>query len=112
MSQTSMLREIDADIFAGFLADGMADSATYTAPGGSASASITVLVDRGAASTGFDSQVIAPQIRITVLRADVDAPIHGGLFTLSTGELFKIDSPTDPGESWTECIVAPYTETP
>lgn len=112
MSQTSTLRAIDAELFAALVEEGAGDTATYTPPSGSAGATINVIVDRGVLSAGFDSQVIQPQIRITVQRADVDAPINGGLFALSTGELLMIDSVADPGESWSECIVSPYTAPP
>lgn len=112
MPQTLAVRQLDAIGSAKLLRSFVpgtsltfTDTATYTPPGGSATPSITVLVDRDVLTVGADSEVVQPATKITVYRVDVDAPIYGGLFTLGTGELFKVDRIESSDESLSICIV-------
>lgn len=101
MSQTSALRDLDADIAAALVDAGLADVATYTPPGGGSAVPCTVYVDRDVQVYGDDQMPVgAPRTLITIFRSDVDAPARLGTVTLTeTAETFKLDEVLKKDES-------------
>jgi len=107
MNQTAFLRDMDAAIAGAFADAGMADAATYTAPGGGTPAACTVLVDRAVQFFGDDeAQIVGSRDVLTLYAAEIAAPARGGVVTLTgTGEAFKLDKPIARDESMSRWVV-------
>ena len=103
MSQLSFLRELDADMVAGFLASGMADSAAYTAPLGSP-VDCTVMVDRAAQFYNEATGVAGSRIVITLFIAEIAAPIRKAEVVIG-GETFLLDQLVERDESLERWVV-------
>lgn len=75
MSQRDMLQEFDAGMALSFLDAGLADSATYTEPGGDPVPDITVLVDRQSEMFGDDEMPVAGSRTIIAIQlSDIPDP--------------------------------------
>ncbi|MCF8809672.1 hypothetical protein KIP31_10115 [Xanthomonas campestris pv. campestris] len=104
MSQKDFLRHFDAAAFAVFRGAGLADSATYTAPGGG-QVPCTITIDRDVADFGDDeAPVSAPQTLVTFQRSEVE-PARMGRVAL-TGEVFVLDRRVRQDESISQWVVA------
>lgn len=99
MSQRDALQAMDADIVAAFVAAGLADTATYTPPGGGTALPCQVMVDRNVeifAEGGAD--VPTRGIVIALQLAEVPAPARGGVVAIGTEQL-QLVAKVDADES-------------
>lgn len=100
MSQRAFLASLDADLHAAFAAAGMADTGTYTAPGGSP-ATVRVYVDGNIAEVGSYAPTFGYSASITLLRADVPDPVAGATVTVD-GETYTLAQPLEADEGITK----------
>ena len=94
------LAQFDAIAAPLFKAAGLADSATYTAPGGQP-VPCTVYVDR-MVSTAPDSFSGALRDQVTIMLAEVAAPESGGVVTIGAEELtlFELATSDESRQTW------------
>lgn len=105
MTQRAFLQELDAQIMGAFVDAGMADSGTYTPPGGGAGGACDVLIDRDVKLYGDDqAQVATSHLVVTLFLATVAAPERGGTITVGS-ETFKLDAKLDEDESQSRWVV-------
>jgi hypothetical protein len=80
MTQSAMLRAIDADLIAGLVSVGMGDAAIYTPPGTTPTpVDCDVLVDDIVLeSTGESARTVGTRREVTFQRAQV-TPVRGGV---------------------------------
>lgn len=105
MSQTTVLRALDADLHAAFASAGMADTGTYTAPGGGAAVSVRGYVDDARIdAVGEFGETFARRTELTLLRADVNAPAAGGVVVLD-GTTYTLQECIEHDDSATRWVV-------
>lgn len=98
MSQAAFLRDFDAAAVGAFLDAGIADDATYIAPGGGAGVACHVLVDRNVEDFGEDDAPVSlRRTRITFQRAQVE-PVPMGQVAIGA-EIFTLAKRTRYDES-------------
>lgn len=106
MNQRAALRDMDAVIVGAFMDVGMADAATYVAPGGGAPLPCSVLVDRAAQFFGENGAVAGTRVAITLFLSEVATPEQDGTLTLTaTSEAFKLDEIDAQDESMSRWVV-------
>lgn len=98
MSQCAFLAALDADLHAAFSDSGMADTGTYTAPGGAPQAGVRVYVD-SSLQNAFDA-AYGPRTTVTLLRADVADPVRGAALVVD-GRTYLLDAPQDADDGVT-----------
>jgi hypothetical protein len=106
MSQRAALRAMDAQIMAAFVDAGMADPATYTAPGGGAAVACQAMVDRDVrlyADAGAD--VATAHVVVTLFLAEV-SPARRGTVVVD-GDTLVLDELLDQDESRSRWTVLP-----
>lgn len=90
MSSRDFMRQFDAQVIGAFAGSGLADSATYTAPGG-APVPVDVLVDRSIQQWGDEVMPVAAfDVAISLQLAQV-SPRAGGLVHVD-GEVWKLEA--------------------
>lgn len=104
MSQADFLRNMDATLHAAFASAGMAETGTYTPPGGGAAVPVRVMVDRGVQAQGEYGVAVGPLIVVRILRADVVSPDAGGTLVIG-GETFTLDRLESEDESASRWVV-------
>ena len=90
MSQTATWRAMDAMIVDDLLRAGLADSATYTPPGGGAAVACDALVDRAVQFFDAAGEVAGRRVVGTLFLAQVPSPVRGALVVVD-GESFRLD---------------------
>lgn len=106
MSQKTSIRELDSLAFADFLAEGLADSGTYTSPDG-VETDITYLLDHQQPIDGeFGGRTFGRQREITLQLAQV-TPEEGGIIDGDDGTRWILQSLIDEDESTSRWVVAP-----
>ncbi|WP_282266500.1 hypothetical protein [Stenotrophomonas sp. PS02298] len=108
MSQKAFLQAFDQAAIGSFMAAGMADAATYTAPApGSASVPCDVLVDRGTQVWGDDASPVAlGEISIAFQRAQV-TPERGGIIVVD-GDTYRLTDKLKDDGSLVRWLVVPH----
>lgn len=105
MSQTQTLRDLDAFIIEDLLRAGLADAATYTAPGaGATPVPCQVLVDRAAQFFDDREGVSGYRTTITLFLQEVPAPVRMGVITVGA-EAFTLDMLDARDESLARWVV-------
>lgn len=105
MSQSAALRALDADIAAAFLDAGMADTATYTPPGGGIALPCTVMIDVAVQYYGEGhGQVVGTRDLVTLFLADVPNPLRGGT-VVADGKVYKLDDEDARDQSMSRWVV-------
>lgn len=106
MSQKTSIRELDSLAFADFLADGLADSGTYTSPDGGG-VEITYLLDhQQPIEAEFGGRTFGRQREITLQLAQV-TPEEGGIIDGDDGTRWVLQSPIEEDESTARWVVCP-----
>ena len=91
MSQIAFMKDMDAAIIGAFLDAGMADTATYTPPGGGAGVACNVLVDRNLVQYGADGAPVATRrTAVTFQLAEVASPERLGKVVVDGSE-YELD---------------------
>lgn len=85
----SALAAMDAALHAALADSGLADAGAYTAPAGSPVA-VRCYVDEAVQQIGDYGQAVAAQDVVTLLRADVSAPVSGAALVVD-GKNYKLD---------------------
>lgn len=108
MSQKAFLRAFDQAAIGSFMAAGMADAATYTAPApGSASVPCDVFVDRGTQLWGDDGTPVAlGEISVAFQRAEVE-PEKGGIVVVD-GDTYRLTDKLKDDASLARWLVVPH----
>lgn len=88
MSQRAALAAMDARLHAALADAGLADTGTYTAPGG-LPVPARVYVDKSIATMGEYAPTYGLTATVTILRADVADPREGGVVAVD-GESFTL----------------------
>lgn len=104
MSQQAFLRDFDANAFGNFLAAGIADVATYTAPSGGAALACDVLVDRNVRDFGEDASLVAAAYTLVTFQRAQVTPARGGTVVVE-GESFTLDAEVRSDESISRWVV-------
>lgn len=93
MSQRTFLADLDARLHEAFASAGMADTGTYTAPGSTAQPA-RVYVEKSLARLAEYGEAYAGAVLITLLRADVPAPVAGAVVHVD-GSSYILRTPVD-----------------
>ena len=104
MSQAKFLEDFDAAAFGDFLAAGLADVATYTAPSGGAAIPCDVLVDRNVRDFGEDASPVATSFTLVSFQRAQVTPARGGTVVVE-GEPFMLDAEVRNDESISRWVV-------
>lgn len=106
MSQKAFLRDLDASIVGSLRDAGMADTGTYTPPGGGAAIpDVDCLVDRNVAFFGEDQATVAGYRDVVTLFLDqVPAPARGGTVVVD-GDTFTLDALDEQDASKSRWVV-------